>query len=461
MERPLFWHQGLFLQPQHFQLEGLHTRSLLAPFHDFLAPHFWGVGDMSIQKAALGNRSFTLLKGAFLFPDTAHVVFPGNALVEARSFEADWVEGGRSFTVWVGIRKWNPTGENVTVLPALDSLSGVTTRFVTPADPQDAPDLHQSGPTAQVKRLHYLLKLFWETEIDQLGDYVLIPISRLIRTGEEIIVSPEYIPPCLTLASDAVLLKLVKEIRDEISARSRQLESYKKDRGIHTAEFGARDMVYLLALRSLNRYVPLLHHFTESRQVHPWAAYGVLRQLIGELSSFSLQVTATGEVSDGSAPLCGYDHRRLGECFTGAHDLIIRLLDEITAGPEYMIQLLYDGTYFTADLTPAVFGGANRYYLVFETQADPLPLLQSLETAGKLGAREALPLLIARALPGIRLDHLTLPPQELPRRAFSIYFQLDHHSELWSRVEKGKNLALYWDAAPEDLKVELMVVGRS
>jgi len=54
-----------------------------------------------------------------------------------------------------------------------------------------------------------------------------------------------------------------------------------------------------------------------------------------------------------------------------------------------------------------------------------------------------------------------LPPQELPRRAFSIYFQLDHHSDLWSRVEKGKNLALYWDTAPEDLKVELMVVGRS
>jgi len=461
MERPLFWHQGLFLQPQHFQLEGLHTRSLLTPFHEFLTPHFWGVGHMSIQKAALGNRSFNLLKGEFLFPDATHVVFPGNALIEARSFEEDWVEGGKPLTVWAGIRKWNPAAENVTVLSNHDALSGVATRFVTSADPQEAADLHQSGPTAQVKRMNYLLRLFWETEIDQLGDYVLIPISRLIRTGDEIILSPDFVPPCLTLASDEVLLKLVKEIRDEISARSRQLESYKKERGIHTAEFGARDMVYLLALRSLNRYGPMLHHFTESRQVHPWAVYGVLRQLIGELSAFSVQVSALGEVSDGSAPLPGYDHRRLGECFTGAHDLIIRLLNEITAGPDYMIQLLYDGTYFGADLAPAVFGGANRYFLVFETQADPKPLLQSLETAGKLGSREALPLLIARALPGIRMEHLVLPPQELPRRAFSIYFQLDHHSDLWSRVEKGKNLALYWDTAPEDLKVELMVVGRS
>jgi type VI secretion system protein ImpJ len=461
MDKPLFWHQGLFLQPQHFQMEGLHSRSLLAPFHSFQAPHFWGVGELEIQKAALGNRSFSLIKGEFLFPDTTHVVLPGNALVEARSFEEGWIEGGKPLTVFLGIRKWNNTGENVTVLPGLDALSGVTTRFVTTADAIETPDLHQSGPTAQVKYLDYMLRIFWETEMDQLGDYVLLPIAKLIRTGDEIALAPDFVPPCLTLSSDAVLLKLVKEVRDEIFARARQLEAYKKARGIHTAEFGARDMVYLLALRSLNRYVPLLYHFTESRQVHPWTVYGLLRQLIGELSTFSIQVGVMGELTDGTSLLPGYDHRRLGECFTSAHDLIIRLLDEITAGPEYIIQLLYDGTYFAADLNPAIFGGNYRYYLVFETQADPQPLLQSLETAGKLGAREALPLLIAKALPGIRLDHLVLPPQELPRRAFSIYFQLDHHSDLWSRVEKGKNLALYWDTAPEDLKVELMVVGRS
>ena len=27
--------------------------------------------------------------------------------------------------------------------------------------------------------------------------------------------------------------------------------------------------------------------------------------------------------------------------------------------------------------------------------------------------------------------------------------------------QKGSNIALYWDAAPEDLKVELMIVGRT
>ena len=220
-------------------------------------------------------------------------------------------------------------------------------------------------------------------------------------------------------------------------------------------------MVYLLALRSLNRYVPVLFQLTEAQPVHPWAVYGTLRQLIGELSSFSERVNVMGELSDGNCILPNYDHRNLWGCFSAAQALISQLLDEITAGPEYVIRLLYDGTYYAADLNPALFEGRNRFYLVLKTEEDPKTVLQSLTTVVKFCSREHLPILIARALPGIGLEHLAVPPQELPRRARSIYFAVDHHSEQWAFVQKGRNIALYWDSAPEDLEVELMVVGRA
>ena len=459
MERPLFWHQGLFLQPQHFQLEDLHFKSLLAPFHKFLRPNLWGIGAVEIQKAALGNRTFDLAGGEFIFPDMTYVIFPDNALIEARSFEDSWVEGEKPFTVFVGLRKWNVAGENVTVLSKLENISEVPTRFVTTADPEEVADLHQSGPSARIKRLSHVLKIFWETEIDQLGDYVLLPIAQLARSGEEIVLSESFVPPCLNISGSEPLIKLVKEIRDQIAARGHQLEAYKRERGIHTAEFGARDMVYLLALRSLNRYIPLLFHLTESKQVHPWTAYAVFRQLIGELSSFSNQVSVMGEVENGTCLISKYDHRSLWECFSSAQALITQLLDEITAGPEYVIQLLYDGTYFAADLSPRLFEGRNRYYLVFETEEDTQTVIQSVGKLAKLSSREYLPILIARALPGIKLEHLPVPPQELPRRSHSSYFQMDHHSDQWANVNKSNNIALYWDAAPEDLKAELMVVG--
>lgn len=460
IQRPLFWHQGLFLQPQHFQLFDRSFQSLLMPFHNFIEPHFWGLGEIEIQKTALGIKSFNLLKGIFLFPDGTYVVLPGNAVFEARTFNEAWVEGGKPFPIYIGIKRWNDAGENVTVLDTLENISVITTRFVSLADPEEVKDLHSGGPSGQIKRLHYVLKIIWETEREQFGDYILIPLAQLEKMGEEIRLSERFVPPCLTISGSEPLLKLIKEMRDQLAARSRQLEEYKRQKGIQTAEFGSRDMVYLLALRSLNRYVPILFHFTEVKQVHPWAVYGVLRQLIGELSSFSEKVNVMGESGDGNRMLPNYDHLNLWECFSSAQALVSKLLDEITAGPEYVIRLVYDGTYYAAELKPAIFEGRNRFYLVLKTEADPKSAIQSVAAIAKLSSREHLPILIARALTGIGLEHLPVPPQELPRRANSIYFAVDHHSDQWALVQKGHNIALYWDSAPEDMEVELMVVGK-
>jgi len=292
--RPLYWNQGLLLQPHHFQQQDMYFQSLLDPYQRFMQPYFWGIARLEIQESALGNRAFTLNGGEFLLPDKTHIVLPGNARVEARSFEEDWFEGEKPLTVLLGLRKTNEIGENVTVVPDLENLGEITTRFVTTADSEEIPDLHQQGPTAQIRRMHYLLKIFWGSEIDQLGDYQLVPLAQIIRSGEDIVVAEQYIPPSLTLSASERLMKIVQEIRDQIAARGMQLEAYKKERGIHTAEFGARDMVYLLALRSLNRYIPALHQMTDSGHVHPWWVYGIVRQMIGELSSFSDGVSVMG-----------------------------------------------------------------------------------------------------------------------------------------------------------------------
>lgn len=462
LQRPLFWHQGLFLQPQHFQLADCSLQSLFIPYRKYHSPHFWGVYEISIHAASLGTRSFQLSRGSFLFPDGSHVVLPGNAVIESRSFEEGWVAGGKPFTVYLGVRKWTGQGENVTQVENLDSLTRVSTRFAAPAESEACNDLHAGGPQGEVKFLNYVLKIFWESEVDLVGDYLLIPVAQLERTREGIELSAQFIPPSLTLGSSPVLLGIVKELRDQLASRCRQLEGYKRQKGIQTAEFGARDVVYLLALRTLNRYVPQLFHFLEAREVHPWQLFGLLRQLIGELSSFSETVTVLGEsVSDGTPLVPEYDHNNLGECFASAHTVILKLLDEITAGPEYVIPLRYDGTYFTSELKPAHFESRNRYFLVLTTEEDPKALLQSMAAMAKLSSRERLPLLIARALPGIGMEHLPLPPQELPRRAFSLYFAVEVRSEQWELVQKGNNIALYWDHAPQDLQVELMIVTRS
>ncbi|MSN26942.1 MAG: type VI secretion system baseplate subunit TssK [Geobacter sp.] len=459
-QKPLFWNQGVLLQPQHFQLLDRNCQGLLSPYQKYQEPHFWGVGAMALQKSALGTRTFNLIEGEFLFPDGTFVTLPANGCIDARAFDEAWVEGSKPFTVFLGLKKWREAGENVTVLPTLEKVSSAATRFVTTTGHDEIKDLHAGGPEGQVKRLRFALKIFWETELDQLGDYELIPLAQLERFGSEIRLSEDFIPPSLSCSASASLHKLIREIRDQVTARGYQLEEHKSKRGIQTAEFGSRDMVYFLALRSVNRYVPLLFHYTEAEQLHPWHAYGVLRQLIGELTSFSERVSVLGELTDGKKVLPEYNHLDLWGCFSAAQEMISHLLDEITAGPEYVIRLTNDGTYYSAELKPAIFEGRNRFFLAVKTEEDPKTVLRSLEDIAKLSSREHLHMLVSRALPGIGLQFLQIPPQELPRRANTSYFAINHHDEQWTAVTKQHGLALHWNDAPADLEIELMVVGR-
>jgi len=460
MVKPIFWHQGLFLQPHHFQLNDLYNQSLSAPWFKYAAPFFWGAGQFKIRESALSNSIFDMAHGEFLFPDNTLAVLGENAVIQPRSFESVWEDQGTPFSIYLGLKNWDNHGGNVMASDMDDDLSDVSRRFLCDGPPKTVNDLHGDGPEAQIKQMDFLVKIIWETEIHLMGDYQLIPIAQVVRHLDEIVVSDAYIPPCLNFQGSATLAGIIKEIKEQLTAKTRQLETLKRSKGIHTAEFGSRDMVYMLALRSLNRYLPLLNHQTSIRQTHPWLLYGVLKQIVGELSSFSAEVNSDGELEDGIALLPAYDHKKLWACFSAAQQLITRLLDEITSGPEYIIPLHFDGTFFSADLSPDIFQGYCHFFLVLETQSDRESLFDAIKHIAKLGTRETLPILIAQSLSGIKLEYLELPPQELPRKTDAEYFRIDHNQKQWAPVEESHNISLYWDTAPEDLIVTLMVVKR-
>ncbi len=461
MTKPIFWHQGLFLQPQHFQLCDLYTKSLFTPLYKYVAPSLWGVVALDILESSLLNHIFEIKSGEFLFNDMTHCIIDDNACIKPRSFEKSWEDGGKTFKVYIGIKKWSDQSENVSIVQNLNNLNDESSRFVSLAEPEEIPDMYQNGPEAQIKRMSYHIKIFWETELDQISDYLFFPIAELMKKQDEIILSKKFIHPCVSMSSSKTLYGIIREIKDQIVSKCHQLEAVKRDKSIHTSEFGSRDMIFILVLRSLNRYVPLLAHYTETEHMHPWVVYGMLRQIVGELSSFSQEVSANGELSDGSTLLSKYDHKKLFTCFDTIQKLITTLLEEITAGPDYIIPLNYDGTYFTAEMTPQVLDLHNRFYIVVSSEGEREFIIESFQNIAKLSSRESLPLLIAQSLSGVKFNYLATPPQELPRKTGAIYFQIDHNSKQWINVIEKNNIAIYWDTAPEDIKLELIVIKRN
>lgn len=459
--KPIFWHEGLFLQPHHFQWQDLYMQSLVEPLNRYLRPSLWGTGKIVIHTEALSNYEFNIMSGEFRFRDMTHALFPGNAVLESRNFEKAWKDKGKPFNVYLGIRKLLPNSKNVSNPLDYESFSMVPTRYASEIETETLPDFYEGSEALAIERLRYVLKLLWEEEKNSVGDYEVLPIACIENQNSNIILSPNFIPPVLSIFSSKVLMRSVKSLVELITATANRLEANKKERGVHTAEFGTKDMVYLLTLRTLNRFTPILRHMLGSGfSVHPWSVYGVLCQLIGELSTFSAKINLVRIRKDDPFYLPDYDHENLSFCFRRVIKILVKLMGDIAAEPEYIAQFSFDGVNYKLDVPQKMLKGRKRYYLVVETEADPKQVVAELENMAKLSSIEYLELLIAQSLPGIQMRHIKHPPPELPRRSMGIYFSLNHKNRLWEKVLEEKNLSLSWDTKPEDAKIELMVSGR-
>lgn len=460
-KRPMFWHQGLFLQPQHFQYADAHHHWSANVLARQLRPHHWGVVELGINEERIASGVIEVEHATLLFRDGTVVQAPDNALIAPRDFRADWDPSHSRLDVYVGVRRLVPAAPNVTVVTDRHAGLGATTRFVSLADSPPMPDLHQGGEgTAQVKTLHYVLRLFWGHELAEAEEYELLPLTRLVRDGESVQLAADYAPPSLTVGAATALLRMLREIREEIIGRAHQLEEYKSPSN-STSEFSPKLIRYRLALQALGRYAPLIAHYADTPQIHPFELYGHLRQLVGELSVFAQEFDILGTPAGQANGLPTYDHHNAGGCFRAARTLIEKLLNGITVGPELMVTLEPAGpNRFVADLPREFLDRRASLYLVLRTETPFEQLLDSFLQYAKLGAAHEVDTYLQRALPGLPATYMKVRPEALPQRPNANYFRLERHDSRWDAVEGERSLALLWDDAPEDLKLELVLVRR-
>ncbi|HWQ09553.1 MAG TPA: type VI secretion system baseplate subunit TssK, partial [Holophaga sp.] len=308
------------------------------------------------------------------------------------------------------------------------------------------------------KRLTHSLKIFFEPERERMSDYHVIRLARLVREGDKVVVSPSHIPPSLGLDASEVLGNLVQEIRDLTAARCRVLEQYKSPNTLRRTAMDLRYMVYLMALMTLNRHLPALNHLRTAAKVHPWQAYGILCQFIGELSTFSSTINASGESRDGTVLLPPYDHLDLWGCFSAARKLCGELLEGLILGPEYLIPLVPKEEFHVASPPEGVFKPDRAYWLILKTVQDLAPIREAINQHVKLGASMSIATLIAMAVPGAGLEYSEDPPSGMPMDASVTYFRIDRLSPQWLEIEKTRTIAMYWPEAPDDLVAEIAVI---
>lgn len=422
-------------------------------------PWAWGFASLTVDETALQARSLSVRHLAARWQDGAFTEFPGNARVEARRFElTDFAQGPR--TAYLGLRRLMEGEPNVLRYEKIEDAAQSRSRFAAAADPAQVPDMYSDGAAGQVATMEYVLRIFWEDEIKHLGDYELMPLVRLEQDGESVRPVAGFVPPCMTLASTPQLQRLLHELRDEVIGRARQLEVFKRPLTVHEGEADTSELGTILALSVLNRYGAQLNHLIEGEQTHPWVVYGSLRQLVAELSTFTEYCDLLGETRDNQSLLRPYEHDNPGPAFESVRSLLLRLLNEITLGPEMFVRFERDGaadTLYRAELPGTFFGPRHRHYLMMRSSLEPAEASALMMMEGKLATPGSIEMIVSRALPGLELIPLQTLPPGMPRRSGAVYFRVESQSALWEEVQTEGLLALFLPNPPDDLRVELIV----
>jgi len=456
--QPIFWHHGMFLQPQHFQQSEEFVTSQINFVKQNMTPWLWGFTHLEVSADAISAKRVEVHNAELVFEDGTYAKLNDNAYLANRTLEGVDVNPETPLTAYIGIRKHSSFSDNISKIQDLNEADSVTTRFFTLNDPTKVTDSYIHGDDALTHELTLKLEIIFENEKDKFSEYDLIPFAQIALDGENLVLVTNYIPPCLNVSGSSYLESQLKDLKDELAGRAIQLKNGQGVLGNNAIDANA--FRYKMSLQALSRFVPRLAHEVSTKQMHPWGIYGGLRELAGEISTFTTDINLLGENSNGVKLLPDYTHTNISQCFNGARVLINQLLNEISVGPQFMVEMARNEQNFSADIPQEFFEDRADFYLIINSRDDWEAYSQSFFTTAKLASKNTIDVLIERSLPGIGLIHSPTAPSGLPKKDHAHYVRIDIHDDEWQAVQRQQNIVLHWDEAPSDLQIELVILKR-
>ncbi|MGN7915241.1 type VI secretion system baseplate subunit TssK [Enterobacter sp. 22466] len=444
----IYWYSGVYLQPQHLQSVDLHHNYMLSRQRQLAQP--WNVGmiQCDFNPETLVDFTLKIERLQAILPSGDYLEYPGNCALSPRHFRDAWKQIEKPFTLWLALRRFDPGHANVGDSP--------NSRWLKPHEEGVMKDVYFNGPECSVSRILYNVQILSDEEKAAVVDCEFLPLIRLRYENDRVVSDSHFCPPLITLNGYPTLKTLLDGLYAELANRAHQFAEYKRPDQLRDASRG--DVTQLLAMRSLNRTLPLLQHYCRTPTMHPWPIYGLLTQLIGELSSFSERCSFNGEW-EAEEPLLPYDHFSLCASFSSARKFIIALLNNLTLENNTWITLNPDEQrVFRGDLQSMPWNNTGSVLLMLRSEKLAVERIDS--SSFKIAPDATVLTLIQHALPGVTATLLNPTPRGVPHRQDAFYFRLNQQDSLWKQVEKQKNMAFYWDDAPADLQVQAIFMGR-
>lgn len=327
---PVYWHEGLFLRPHHFQAAERHLLDQVAVASRFDSSHHWGFHTLEIDEPALGNNRFEVLKLAARLPD-------GTVVIAERG-QAQSVPPIPETILRPALEKLDP-GEPLAVRLGVPLLRLGNTPNASASDPATRyrpeagklADENDGGNEQVVDTRRLNLRLFLGNE-DTRGyeTLMLARVKRSTTTGGTPELDRNYIPPLLRCdASNNLSTGLLGEIYNRVGAKVIDLAKRVKANNV---TFDTSDPILrrdFEQLRILNEVYAAFGVTARAGSLHPLPAYTEFCRVAGSLAAFHPKLPFLHDPDrpdEGERNCPAYDHDDLGHCFYTVYRMIDQLL---------------------------------------------------------------------------------------------------------------------------------------
>ncbi len=449
--KSLYWNQGLFLKPQHFQQFELQTSALANALSKARTGVDSGFSKLDIDDSALSNSMLVINDLECIFGDGSFLSFPGNCQISPVKLAPEYADSQGHLSVYIGI---SPLLQQVSNLTGNSDYVG---RFKL-NDKVATKDLFDPQETTELSTLDFDCRiLLGEEQLKHHSQLISVKVAELVLSGDQFVQDQKFIPQVISIDSSKVLSGYVKSLKQSLLGRFEQLESFSS---LHSqGESSGHNLGMAMALNIVASHVATFSHFEEVGSSRPADVYLAIKQLIAQLSVFSRTVSVLGETNNDEHALVAFNEQNMTQCFARATNLAMQLLNELTVDPELLITMTPQGdAKFIAPLTSEFIDVSSRVYLRLRSATNLEHQLDDILNYAKLGADGQVDVYLKRSLPGVELSYLARKPQGVANVKNSYYFAFDRQSFQWQKVIDSNRVGLIWSNAPEDLAIDLIAV---
>ncbi len=446
------WTKGMFLTPQQFQTQDQFFEDALQ--FRFAASSFanWGVTELAIDSDALGNGLFRLSKCTGVMPDGEPFDMPDtDELAPSRAVAEHFPPNRESLDVFLGIPENRPRARNVSIPGGDTDESSATlpaTRYLAETRMFTDENTGNEEKPVQVARRTFRL-LFGDEYRD---GFSCFRVAQMTRNAAGIpTLNPQFIAPCLNLASSTYLSGLLRRQIEILATKSATLSGPRRQRGKITAEFSPSETANFWLLHTVNSYLPELKHIWKVRKGHPEAAYVSMLRLAGALSTFSLEARPEN--------LPDYDHDDLGRCFTLLDKEIRDLMETVIPSKFVSVPLeVKDRFIWGGTVTEDRYFRDSQFYLAVSAKIGVDDIIRKVPQLVKISSQDDIQRLVRNALPGLLLRHTPVPPSAIPIKLDNQYFALNQGGDLWNAMMLSRQIAVHAPGEIVEPKMELLIV---